>query len=213
MSRSITFVTKSHNGVFQADETGSAEILDRQDVNRIASDLSNDALTQSRLELERLSNENKCALREMQASEQAQIKRLDAIDRQFREFPDMVKETLREVLLSQLQPLLDSAKANIDSLLKDNCDFKNTVSSLSVAIDSAKADIAHLQTVNDELRNGIDSLRANLSACQVNLDAPLNPPKKQGFFQRQYFRMVKFFQRKTSANTTTPPPKGTHPCP
>lgn len=208
MSRSITFVTKSHNGVFQADETGSAEILDRQDVNQIASDLANGALSQSRLEFERLSNENKRALRDVAASAQVQIKRLDAIDRQFREFPDMVKETLREVLLSQLQPLLDSAKANIDSLLKDNCDFKNTVSSLSVAIDSAKADIAHLQTVNDELRNGIDSLRANLSACQVNLDAPLNPPKKQGFFKRLYFRMLKFFRSKTFSDTNTPPPQG-----
>ena len=270
--------------------------------------------------------------------------RFDAIDKQFRELPDMVKETLRDVLLAQLQPLLDSAKANIDNLLKDNSELNNKACSLSDAIgkhgerldtlekqiselpdkakevllgsildelqphlDSAKADIASLQTATVELRNGIDSLRtelsscqtglkqdlastqetnsklkaeldslrtefsscqtslrqelvsaqeaisnikrenaslraelsscqaslkqevasnqetickrkaeidslrAELSACQAGLEALLNPPKKQGFFKQHYFRLVKFFKRKTSADTSThstPPPKG-----
>ena len=66
--------------------------------------------------------------------------RFDAIDRHFRKLPDMAKEALRDVLLSQLQPLLDPAKANIDSLLNDNSDLKNTTSALSDAISASKED-------------------------------------------------------------------------
>ena len=240
--------------------------------------------------------------------------RLDAIDKKFRELPDMVKETLRDGLLSQLQPLLDSAKANIDSLLNDNSNLKNTTSALSDAmrkhgehldtlekqmrelpdkarevllgsilaelqprLDSANADIASLRNADDEREKAIDSLRTEISSCQANLkqevassheasdkleeeinslraglstcqrglkqelassqeaisnlkkenaslreklsacqsdlDALLHPPKKQGFFQRQYFRMVKFFRRKAPSDTTTPPPQGSQPCP
>ncbi len=275
MSKSITFVTKSHT--VGKDDTSSAEIIDEGDVGRIASEKVDAAVAKSRLEFERLSNENKRALCDVAASAQAQIKRLDAVDNRFRELPDMVKKTLREVLLSQLQPLLELAKVNIDILRKDNCNLKDKTSSLSNAlenhrerletlekqirelpdkarevllgsilaelqprIDSAKEDIARLQSDNDELRNEISSLhagisscqeelkqelasaqetncklkaeiaslRAELSLCQANLDAHLNPPKKKAFFKRLYFKMRKLIQRKTSADTTTPSPKG-----
>ena len=99
--------------------------------------------------------------------------RLDAIDKKFRELPDMVKETLRDVLLSQLQPLLDSAKANIDSLLNDNSNLKNTTSALS---DAMRKHGEHLDTLEKQMRELPDKARevllgSILAELQPRLDS------------------------------------------
>ena len=100
--------------------------------------------------------------------------------------------------LASAQEDIGKLKAEIDSLRKE---LSSSQSGLQQELVSAQQDIGNLKKEND-------SLRAELSLCQANLDAHLNPPKKQGFFERLFFKMMKFFQRKTSADTTTPSPKG-----
>lgn len=120
------------------------------------------------------------------------LDRLDGVEKKLADLPNIVAECFRTAIQGELQPLLDSAKANIDSLLNDNCDLKDKISSLSDTLgkhgdcletlekqirdlpDKARevllgSILAKLQPRIDELRNGIDSLHTELSSCQTNL--------------------------------------------
>ena len=97
------------------------------------------------------------------------LDRLNGVEKKLADLPNIVAECFRTAIQGELQPLLDSAKANIDSLLNDNCDLKDKISSLS---DTLGKHGDCLETLEKQIRELPDKARAVLLG---NILAELQP--------------------------------------
>jgi len=143
-------------------------------------------------------------------------KRLDALDQRLNALPDAMRETMREAVSAELKPLFESVVKNLDGLLKDNGELASKTASLSnevercrarvenaekqfqkvpdtivelqKLIDDTKTNLNYAKVENNHLREEVAVLREDLASCRKDIDELRNPPKKQGFFQRLFFR-------------------------
>ena len=149
-------------------------------------------------------------------------KRLDALDQRLNALPDAMRETVREVVRAELKPLLESAMANIDCLLKGNGELASKSSSLSndvercrarvenaekqfqgvpdaiaelqKLIDDAKTNLNCAEAENNHLREEVVVLRESLANCRKDIDALVNS-RKGSCFSRMFSRGIDFFRK------------------
>ena len=103
--------------------------------------------------------------------------RFETLEKQIRELPHKARAVLLGSILAELQPQLDSAKADIASLQSANDELKNGIDSLHTELSSCqtnlKQGLASSQEANSSLKQEINSLRSELSSCQTGLKQEL----------------------------------------